>query len=213
MTVTLTEETYRLLPIKVGSRSIRLLELEALSKPESKSTPLCGRLRVVRLIDNPKFTALSYVWGSRIKTITINGCNLEITENCFDALIALRAQYGALTIWVDAICVNQKNKDEKSDQIPLMEEIYTWAQTVYIWFGKGSEQSYAAMDCFSKVPKSYQCLYSAHLAASPNYLYRFFAFLPALFRTLYYQLIWFDRSKSSGIFKPGKPLLLIKRKK
>ena len=168
--------------------------------------------RVVRLPDRPKFTTISYVWGSGTKTISIDGCDLEITENCFNALAALRAQYGALTIWVDAICINQNNKSEKSSQIPLMKEIYTWAETVYIWLGNGNEQSYAAMDCLCMVPKKYQCLYLTHWAASPSSVARTIAALLALLQTLYYipSVFFHSLTHSTGHGGEGKVLFLIK---
>jgi hypothetical protein len=46
--------------------------------------------------------------------------------------------FGVLTIWVDAICINQDDEDEKMAQILLMKDIYSHAETVYIWLGLGS---------------------------------------------------------------------------
>jgi len=52
-----------------------------------------------------------------------------------------------MTIWVDAICINQAADDEKNTQIPLMGTIYTWARVVYIWLGCGSEATDKAIEC------------------------------------------------------------------
>lgn len=43
------------------------------------------------------------------------------------------------------MCINQDNTDEKAHQIPLMGEIYTWAEVVYIWLGDGSRAADKAM--------------------------------------------------------------------
>jgi len=176
------DDIYRSAPVPPGSRSIRVLDLEA----HSKSEKLCGTLRVVRLSENPKFTTISYVWGSGTSEISVNGHGLAITENCYNALTALRTQYGALTIWVDSICINQQDEAEKSDQIPLMEEIYAWAETVYIWFGNGSDHSYAAMECLLMVPKKFQCLWLTRWAADPSIKARVSAALYAFLRQLGY---------------------------
>lgn len=48
-------------------------------------------------------------------------------------------------LWVDAICINQKDIAEKSHQIPLMEEIYGDADSVLVWLGEESQHSTAAM--------------------------------------------------------------------
>lgn len=137
-----------------GSKSIRLLELDKPSKVNAgnDSHPLTGALRVVSLQDFPSFTALSYVWGDYSipdDTILCNNVALRITTNCRDALLQLRKRDEPVVIWVDSICVNQSDDAEKSNQISLMQDIYTWANTVYIWLGTGTAESDCAMDCLS----------------------------------------------------------------
>jgi hypothetical protein len=101
-----------------------------------EKVPLSGKLRIVSLQDSPQFMALSYVWGAYSSPRVVINCNggtpIEITMNCRDALIALRKRYGAVTIWIDLICIDQKNILEKNQQIPLMEEIHTWAERVLV---------------------------------------------------------------------------------
>ncbi|KAK4125477.1 hypothetical protein N657DRAFT_678594 [Parathielavia appendiculata] len=38
-------------------------------------------------------------------------------------------------VWVDAICVNQSDAEEKSQQLPLMQDIYSKAKKVVVWPG------------------------------------------------------------------------------
>ncbi|KAI1737355.1 heterokaryon incompatibility protein-domain-containing protein [Xylaria scruposa] len=130
--------------LRVDEGSIRVLDLE----PEPLRVlrrlvdpPLRGTLRVVSTKDCPDFSALSYVWGSKANppdVLLCNGCEIEITTNCKDALRAVRKSQGRITIWVDAICINQKDPIEKALQIPNMEDIYTWARMVYVWLGRGN---------------------------------------------------------------------------
>jgi len=52
--------------------------------------------------------------------------------------MTVRHLYGGITIWVDAICINQgsgTSKEKDDEQIPLMGEIYSRATTVHIWLG------------------------------------------------------------------------------
>lgn len=37
--------------------------------------------------------------------------------------------------WVDAVCIDQNNIDEKATQILLMYQIYSRAECVLIWLG------------------------------------------------------------------------------
>ena len=38
-------------------------------------------------------------------------------------------------IWIDALCINQDDKEEKAIQVPLMGEIFSKAQSVFVWLG------------------------------------------------------------------------------
>ena len=108
----------------------------------------------------PVYIALSYVWGefaSPADILQCNGAEIPISRNCRDALRALRSLYGSLTIWVDAVCIDQSNMDERIQQIKLMGEIYTWAEVVYIWLGHGSLDITWAMNYLSKAEKR-KCL-------------------------------------------------------
>lgn len=144
-------QLYETLPVYSGTRSIRVLDLHGAPTYDS---PLYGNLRLVALKDCPRFAALSYVWGLRSASedgiITCNDCDLRITKNCRDALLALRNRFGFLSIWVDAICINQEDNIEKASQIPLMEEIYTWSYAVYVWLGPSCDKSDRAVRWLSK---------------------------------------------------------------
>jgi hypothetical protein len=39
-------------------------------------------------------------------------------------------------VWIDALCINQKDDLEKAQQVQLMRQIYSLAQNVVIWLGK-----------------------------------------------------------------------------
>ncbi|KAK4500255.1 hypothetical protein PRZ48_008444 [Zasmidium cellare] len=38
-------------------------------------------------------------------------------------------------VWVDALCINQADLDERSRQVSLMKQIFSRAESVYIWLG------------------------------------------------------------------------------
>ncbi|KAK4956233.1 hypothetical protein LTR10_005754 [Elasticomyces elasticus] len=88
--------------------------------------------------DGLAYYALSYTWGdlSNLPSIQVDGYALPITKNLHAALQTLRRSTDeVLTIWVDAICINQADLVEKSSQIPLMRNIYHYASEVAIWLG------------------------------------------------------------------------------
>jgi hypothetical protein len=87
------------------------------------------------LEDKPDFAAVSYVWGAAPASISIpcNGSSILITSTAYNMLEHLRL-FG-VPVWVDAICINQEDLEEKSTQIPLMQKIYTNASCVFVWIG------------------------------------------------------------------------------
>lgn len=82
------------------------------------------------------YDALSYTWGDneQSKTILCNKKPLSVTSNLFSALVALRS--GSRYLWVDAICVEQQNDEEKGFQVRNMLLIYQRATRVIAWLGE-----------------------------------------------------------------------------
>jgi hypothetical protein len=115
--------------------SIRVLELI----PGTPGTALECKLLEVRKSESPRFEALSYTWGAPVfpKRITeIEFANfLQITENLFDALQALRLHDSSRVLWIDAVCINQENTTEKNHQVAQMGDIYRDAEIVLVWLG------------------------------------------------------------------------------
>ncbi|OCK73896.1 HET-domain-containing protein, partial [Lepidopterella palustris CBS 459.81] len=104
------------------------------------------------------FEALSYTWGESVKTHTLlcNGLKIEITRNLFDALTELRHKSTERNMWIDAICINQEDANEKSKQIPLMKHIYQHATRVLIWLGPEGDSTEHALDLIRLASKCAQ---------------------------------------------------------
>jgi hypothetical protein len=100
-------------------------------------------------ISNPlRFTALSYAWGSpsRQNDLTIDESTLKITKSVHDFLPYLRRHLGTEYVWIDGVCINQDNDNEKTAQVPLMGEIYTKATEAIIWLGPSDDDIDAALN-------------------------------------------------------------------
>ena len=93
------------------------------------------------------FEALSYVWGdgSLCQRLFCNNSAIKITQSLFDALIHLRYSEATRMLWIDAVCINQNNNDEKIEQIPHMKDIYLHASHVVIWLGLAEESTSRAL--------------------------------------------------------------------
>lgn len=115
--------------------SIRIFILD----PGKTTDPIRGKL-VVRNLSEVECTyeALSYTWGdpnSLTSSIEFTEESLPITTNLDVALRQLRSETDTRTLWIDAVCINQQDNNEKGHQIALMHEIYRKAKSVIMWLG------------------------------------------------------------------------------
>jgi hypothetical protein len=60
---------------------------------------------------------------------------MSVASNLAEALDHLSIRDYPCKLWVDAICINQKDKLEKSQQIQNMTDIYARAKRVVVWIG------------------------------------------------------------------------------
>jgi hypothetical protein len=147
------QNVYERHALRPNSNTIRVLDVQPIPKDAIEGTPVNCTLRVIHLDRDPDFTALSYVWGDpeHKRSIVCDGVLFPVTENCYSALWNLSKKLQGLAIWVDAICINQeKTSQEKEWQIPLMGDIYTKAQQVYIWLGRADDRSDRVMRYMSR---------------------------------------------------------------
>ena len=129
-----------------SGRGIRLLELLPSTHHLSKIRPAC-RIIHTRLDDNPSFLALSYVWGDEEdkRVIIVDKRPFRVTRNLYEAMIGLR-ESKSMIIWIDAICINQLDDEEKGWQVSLMGGLYKKASAVIAWLGASADHSDDAID-------------------------------------------------------------------
>lgn len=105
--------------------------------PRSPKDPIHASLEIVRLRDRPIYRALSYHWGPKKppgKLYLQHGC-VEITTSLEGALRQHRSQAVSVSLWADAVCINQEDRLEKAKQVAIMKEIYQMSQETLVWLG------------------------------------------------------------------------------
>ncbi|KEY71266.1 hypothetical protein S7711_02372 [Stachybotrys chartarum IBT 7711] len=103
---------------------------------------IVSELQHHRLANAPPFVALSYCWGRSFKQspILIDGRVQKCGANGEDALRHLRGEQG-IHIWIDQLCINQADNDEKNHQVQMMLRIYETACRVVVWMGPSGDDS------------------------------------------------------------------------
>jgi hypothetical protein len=115
---------------------IRLLRLLPPKDPLNPDETIRCVLSPARLNDvNTSYTAISYMWGRRDadQVIELDNASFSVTENLWTCLRKFRNHRDGNNFWVDAICINQEDSDERSSQVSQMGKIYANAQEVVIW--------------------------------------------------------------------------------
>ncbi|KAF2965914.1 hypothetical protein GQX73_g7663 [Xylaria multiplex] len=162
-------------PLPAGD-ALRLITLKA----GEFFDPLQGDLVSIAFSARPEYLALSYTWGDptsdqlklpaafvkladvdysgyqepekcyREATLALNGHEFPITHNLALALRYLRSESHPLTLWVDAICINQVDIDERNSQVALMALIYSRATAVVTWLGLNASEVLGALKTFDQ---------------------------------------------------------------
>ena len=125
---------YTPLDLSSPKPSIRL----AILHPGIRESTVRITLAPAAFADRPKYEALSYTWGKPdvVRGIELCGRRVDIRENLWEALVHLRNPTQERGLWIDAICIDQSNIEERNHQVRLMDHIFNRASQVLVWLGK-----------------------------------------------------------------------------
>jgi hypothetical protein len=129
--------------LNVKDHEFRILVLE---KPIDDASPCRGSLLTRSLDRHPIYDAISWAWGSphahQVIELTYTdeygmpeSANWLIPRKLDACLRKLSTLTPERTFWVDAICINQQDDDERARQVQLMDLIFSRARTVWAWLG------------------------------------------------------------------------------
>lgn len=121
---------------------IRLLELQS---SDILDSPIHAVYHVINLESAAQsYETLSYTWGDLEaddqKTIYIDSIPVCISSGLFSAMHRLRlptsgrASY-TRRLWIDQLCINQSDLQEKMQQVSMMGKIYSQCSSCNIWLG------------------------------------------------------------------------------
>jgi hypothetical protein len=125
-------KTFGYEPLNHEIPSIRLLRVHPESSPE-------GYLQctIQHATINAEYTCLSYVWGPPDDGITIllGGKQHKVRSNLSQFLEVARARHTDKLLWIDALCINQRDILERNHQVQQMGTIFSSAREVLAWLG------------------------------------------------------------------------------
>ncbi|KAL3421888.1 hypothetical protein PVAG01_06044 [Phlyctema vagabunda] len=139
---------FRYIPLEDPTKETRLLTLD----PRSKDGVVRCNLMTMRFDQHVEYAALSYTWGSSEdrQEILLDGLVTTITKNLHSALYHLQHNSATRSLWIDALCIDQKNISERNEQVRQMHQIYKSAVQVLVWLGTADNNGQLAIELISR---------------------------------------------------------------
>ena len=76
-----------------------------------------------------------------LKETKLQGSRWLITTNLEAALRYLRDPEKEKAVWIDAICINQSDVEERNAQVHFMKKVYSKTMYVRVWLGEAADDS------------------------------------------------------------------------
>lgn len=134
----------------LGASSFRLLEVW-----RTDNGDIAGHLETFSLSspDYLSFATVSYAWGevTRNKTIDLDGEPFAVLDSTYPLLEAICDNANLKSyarFWIDSICINSDDEEERASQVQLMGQLYESSYITIVWLGPGDIESDQGMEFF-----------------------------------------------------------------
>ncbi|KAI1350430.1 heterokaryon incompatibility protein-domain-containing protein [Xylaria sp. FL0043] len=160
--------------LKETNGRIRLLTIQprqyTASRPEAPPDTIHCFLRLAELKEHPQFTVVSHRWkptdaADETKSLLVNGARVPASTGLFDVLYNCQKETEPVVVWIDALCINHADEDEreKSVQVAQLAKIFAAAEKTFIYLGAATEKSDEAMKVLRRLADE-QLTLSAYVA-------------------------------------------------
>lgn len=130
---------------------MRLLKIQ----PGEADDPIRGELIIVSTDSQEDYDAVSYTWADQTGDATrrfrafIGSGYVSITRSCQEVLQRIRSRFYTKCVWIDSLCVDQDNLQERGHQVQLMPRIYTRAKKTYVYVGPTTFKEESILKCLA----------------------------------------------------------------
>ncbi|KAI1130645.1 heterokaryon incompatibility protein-domain-containing protein [Nemania abortiva] len=160
--------------LKEKNGRIRLLTIQprqyTATRSEAPPDAIHCFLRLAELKEHPHFTAVSHRWHAsdavdETKSVLVNGAAVPVSTGLFEVLSQLQNETETVVVWIDALCINHADEDEreKSVQVAQLAQIFATAEKTFIWLGTTADRSDEAMKVLRRLSEE-QLTLSAYVA-------------------------------------------------
>lgn len=124
--------------LKLSGSFMRLIQIQGGTKKDVISL----RITQYAIHRRPAYAAISYTWGSiaaEMRQIRVNGRPFRVRVNLWHLLYHLRQRGESRFLWIDALCIDQQNLEERNFHVQLMGKIYETSALTIVWLGLPSD--------------------------------------------------------------------------
>lgn len=153
---------YKALP---GATSFRLFYIRELLKDLDPLTTVGTKnvlsIEVFDLDNAPEYECVSYAWCGTVtdhQVALLDGGPIEVTASLFEALPYMIAASNTGYLFIDQICINQRNTDERKQQVALMSDIYRNATRLLAWLSTENEITEMVCEMLLALPPAHSIL-------------------------------------------------------
>ncbi|KAI1169349.1 HET-domain-containing protein [Nemania serpens] len=146
----LTSPTLLYEPLDRDQNGFRLLTVFAGREEET----LQSHLTHVTLGDPAVvYETISYCWGdSTVRdSITVDDYVVDVPASAVAALKCMREAEEPRIVWIDSICINQTDLDERAYQVGMMADIYRSAKGNLVYLGESDERTGDALEMIERL--------------------------------------------------------------
>lgn len=129
--------------LNVSCKEIRTLTVH----PGDDEGPVQTSLQHISLLNPTDYETISYVWGDATQraSLLVDGKVLEVHATAEKAIRRVRQASSHRVIWIDGVCINQADLDERNQQVAIMGDVYSSTKRNIVWLGDSDNSTPAAM--------------------------------------------------------------------
>ncbi|KAE9372520.1 HET-domain-containing protein [Stipitochalara longipes BDJ] len=148
-------------PLREDLKEIRLVEIQ----PDILEQPIRLKLQYTKLGDDRlRYEALSYCWGDmeEVHPVLLTDADSSLSremflnKNLFSALRQFRSSTTARMLWIDLLCINQTDVQERTLQVALMGDIFASADSVCVWLGESDANVHQDCQVIQSISDQYE---------------------------------------------------------
>jgi hypothetical protein len=141
------EDQYVYESLDTTQRQIRLIKVyhgASNPYPQVESVDFGCAIHIYDTDEMPPYIALSYTWGAPLPVhrVWVNGKLWIVRENLYNFLKSFVQNKMQETehLWIDSLCIDQRNTRERNHQVSMMADIYRDSQFVITWLDESCYQ-------------------------------------------------------------------------